>query len=78
MATLYNTDGTSRNIEVSCLKDLQTAVGGLIEEFTFAGQEPDYAYLCNEEGHLLGLERNVRFQWIAGPVLKVKVTEEFK
>lgn len=37
------------------LKNLQSIVGGRIEVFQFAS---DGAIICNEEGHLMGLEPN--------------------
>lgn len=54
------------------LEAMQAYVGGLIETCTFA---PDATIVCNEEGRLLGLERNVRFCGadFVGPILVVGI-----
>lgn len=60
------------------LEALQEAVGGYIEAVTFA---EDAAFICNEEGRLLGLQNNCTVLGIpfVGPVLAVGVAgEEFR
>ena len=59
------------------LKDLQEAVGGHIETYTFA---EDACVICNEEGRLRGLPYNCRFLGVdfVGTILIVGVAgEEF-
>lgn len=74
MAILFKEDGTTETVEIKSLQDMQKAVGGLIEEVRIDG---DYTLLINEEGILLGLPRNRVFPYLFGPVLLVKVPEEF-
>lgn len=74
MARLFKEDGTTEFVEIKSLQDMQKAVGGLIEEVRLVG---DYTLLVNEEALLLGLPRNRVFPYLFGPVLLVKVPEEF-
>ena len=57
------------------LAAFQKAVGGYIEAVTLA---PDAALICNEEGRLLGLERNCKICGVdfCGPIVLVGVHKD--
>jgi hypothetical protein len=69
--TIYNDDGTIKEIPARPkmqLKELQAAVGGLIEilpDYLANGKlEGSFTAFCNEEGKLLGLAPNPHFQQV--------------
>lgn len=86
MAILIQPNGDiQRKVRIHCLKDLQKAVGGLIEEVgtvTFGNFDDDtkYTVLANEEGTINGMEMNefafYRFGLtVCGPILLVSGRE---
>lgn len=69
--TIYKTDGTTQEVEINTLEDMQKAVGGYIEIFFRDNMEQGFDYYANEEGLLIGLPVNPFFTEIVGDVLKV-------
>ena len=72
MKVIYKAPGCApepRDIP-NTLEELQAAVGGYIETFTFAS---DAVVICNEEGRLMGLPHNCEFLGVGfvGPILIV-------
>lgn len=72
MKVIYKAPGCApepRDIP-NTLEELQAAVGGYIETFTFAS---DAVVICNEEGRLMGLPHNCELLGIGfvGPILIV-------
>lgn len=79
MKVIYKAPGCApepRDIS-NTLEELQSAVGGYIETFSFA---TDAVVICNEEGRLMGLPHNCEFLGVGfvGPILIVgRDGEEF-
>ena len=79
MIVLYKAPGCApepRDIP-NTLEELQAAVGGYIETFTFAS---DAVVICNEEGRLQGLPHNCTLLGVdfVGPILIVgRAGDEF-
>ena len=70
--TIYKTNGTTEEVEINTLEDMQKAVGGLIEPFYRENMVEGFDYYANEEGLLIGLPVNPWFDEIVGNVIKVE------
>ena len=79
--TVFDTDGTTRNVEVSkdnMLKELQTLVGGYIAMVRHRHHDalsPDEIFIVNEDGNLLDLTPNPNVLGMVGNVVKMKYAD---